>query len=683
MPESTLTWPTASPESRGLDPRKLDAWRDGLAQRGSKVLLLIRHKRIVYEWYAESHGPTKRHFSASLAKALVGGMSLLYALHDGRLKPDDPAHLYIPAWRDDPQKSKITIRHLATHTSGIEDAETPGKTHMDQGGWKEAFWRRDPDPFSIALRDAPLIFPPGSAYDYSNPGMAALAYAVTASLRGAKQTDLRALLKERMMDPLGIPEAEWSIGYGQSYDMDGLKLYANWGGGEFTARAVARIGELMLERGEYRGRRLDAAWIDRVLTHAGTSSSPEPFDPHSGLCWWLNAHGAWPSVPRDAFAGAGAQHQILLVAPSLDLILVRNGAALNRAEEPDTFWGAAYKHLFAPLMDAVADQPAATATTNTPYPRSPIIRGISFAPVESITRAGIDSDNWPITWADDGEQYTSYGDGWGFEPHTEKKLSLGLAKIVGPAESFQGVNIRSASGEREGDGVKGLKASGILMVGGALYMWARNAGNAQLAWSADHGLTWEWADWKFETSFGCPTLLNFGQNYAGARDEYVYVYSQNGPSAYESYDQIVLARVHQDRIREKAAYEFFQTLDASGQPVWTPDVAERGGVLYNHGRCQRLDAVYFPALRRYLLVVGFNHRGGLGIFDAPEPWGPWTTVYYTTYWGLGNTHYYRLPSKWLGADGRSLYLAFSGRTYDNIIYDAFCVRRAELEPQKA
>ena len=23
-------------------------------------------------------------------------------------------------------------------------------------------------------------------------------------------------------------------------------------------------------------------------------------------------------------------------------------------------------------------------------------------------------------------------------------------------------------------------------------------------------------------------------------------------------------------------------------------------------------------------------RGGFGIYDAPEPWGPWTTAYYTT-----------------------------------------------------
>ncbi|HEY66293.1 MAG TPA: DUF4185 domain-containing protein [Caldilineae bacterium] len=483
------------------------------------------------------------------------------------------------------------------------------------------------------------------------------------------------------MDPIGVSEGEWSIGYGGPFEVDGLKLYANWGGAEFTARAVARVGRLMMHKGEWQGRRLvDAAWVDRVLSYAGTPLPDRPPgnpQPAPTLGWYTNHDGVWPAVPRDAFAGAGAGHQVLLVVPSLDLIIVRNGELLDDPEAGEGFWGALEKYLFNPIMEAIVDQDAATATTNTPYPRSEVIRQVTFAPVSTIIRKGVDSDNWPITWADDGDMYTAYGDGWGFEPRTERKLSLGFAKVIGSPPDFQGVNIRSPSGEREGDGALGPKASGMLMVDGVLYMWVRNVGNSQLAWSKDHGRTWEWG-FRFETSFGCPTFLNFGRNYEGARDEYVYVYSQDGPSAYESYDQVVLARVLKDRIRDREAYEFFQRLDDAGEPVWTPDIHQRGPVFRYLGRCQRMDVVYNPGLRRYLLALGFNHRGGWGIFDAPEPWGPWTTAFHTVYWGLGNTHYYRLPSKWISADGRTMYLVFSGRTYDGVIYDAFCVRRVDL-----
>ena len=72
------------------------------------------------------------------------------------------------------------------------------------------------------------------------------------------------------------------------------------------------------------------------------------------------------------------------------------------------------------------------------------------------------SDNWPITWAADDTMVTSYGDGNGFEPKIEKKLSLGLAVIHGERSDFRGENLRSEDAERTGDGRKGPKASGML-----------------------------------------------------------------------------------------------------------------------------------------------------------------------------------------------------------------------------
>jgi len=121
--------------------------------------------------------------------------------------------------------------------------------------------------------------------------------------------------------------------------------------------------------------------------------------------------------------------------------------------------------------------------------------------------------------------YTAYGDGNGFEPFVPHKLSLGLAKVIGSPPDFSGINLRSDTAEQTGQGEAGRKASGMLMVDGVIYLWVRNAANSQLAWSTDHGSSWTWSDWKFTTSFGCPTFLNFGKNYAGARDQFIYVYS--------------------------------------------------------------------------------------------------------------------------------------------------------------
>src|ERR1700680_3678697 len=116
-------WPQDITEHHGVSRTELDAWRVRLAAVGTNALLVVRDDKIIYEWYAEGHGPDRKEGTASLAKAIVGGSSLMIAMHDGRLKVDDLASKYIPLWKADPQKSRIAIRHLATHTSGIEDAE--------------------------------------------------------------------------------------------------------------------------------------------------------------------------------------------------------------------------------------------------------------------------------------------------------------------------------------------------------------------------------------------------------------------------------------------------------------------------------------------------------------------------------------------------------------------------------
>src|SRR5215475_13378163 len=195
-----IPWASISPANAGFDPVRLEAWRSTLAEHRTTGLLVIRRGRIALEWYAPQWDAAKPHGTASMAKALVGGMSLAVAMSDGRISPGDLASRYIPGWGSDPLKSKITIRQLATHTSGISDAEQDGLPHDQLPGWKGAFWKRTPDPFSIAMRQAPVLFEPGAQYAYSNPGMAALAYAVTASLKGG---DIRTLLKDRLLDPLG------------------------------------------------------------------------------------------------------------------------------------------------------------------------------------------------------------------------------------------------------------------------------------------------------------------------------------------------------------------------------------------------------------------------------------------------------------------------------------------------
>jgi CubicO group peptidase (beta-lactamase class C family) len=674
-------WLTTTAESQGMSSKKLDALKEELAKRKTRAFLVIRNNKIVYEWYAPGHGANKKHYAASLSKPTVAGLALALLLSDGKLKLDTRVSDLVAAWNDDPRKRKITLRHLGSHTSGLADAEQDRLPHDKLPGWKGDFWKQlNPphDPFTIARDQAPVLFEPGTKLQYSNPGIAMLGYAVTAALKDAPQKDIRKLLRDRVMAPIGVADEDWSIGYGKTFKVDGLPLVAGWGGGSYTVRALARIGRLLLREGDWDGKQVLSKKAVRQIT--GDAGLPG----HCGMGFWTNADGRYPKLPRDTYYGAGAGDQLLIVVPSLNLIVVRNGDTL--APEPkapkdvfEAFHDQRVKILFEPVLDAITQRPKQSGIA--PYPSSKVIKGITWAPKETIIRKAKGSDNWPLTWADDDAMYAAYGDGWGFEPFLTEKLGLGIARIEGSAEKFTGFNLRAPTAENKRSGKEGKKASGMLMVDGILYMWTRNAGNAQLAWSKDHGKTWDWADWKFTTSFGCPTFLNFGKNYAGARDEFVYVYSHDADSAYQPADRMVLARVPIAKIKQRDAYEFFRGLDQKEQPLWTKKLAERDAVFTHQGRCYRSGITYNAGLKRYLwvqIIPGTEGKkpdtrfeGGFGIYDAPEPWGPWTTVYFTEKWDVGPGETASFPTKWMSEDGKTLYLVFSGD-------DHFAVRKATL-----
>ena len=121
-------------------------------------------------------------------------------------------------------------------------------------------------------------------------------------------------------------------------------------------------------------------------------------------------------------------------------------------------------------MDSFVSLPApiGSQSSNTaPYPSSPVIKKVIWAPKGHILRKAEGGDNWPITWGDDGNLYTTYGDGLGFDPKVPAKLGLGFAKIAGFPPRHNGINIRSLA-ENTGSGRKGKKGSGILMVNGVL-----------------------------------------------------------------------------------------------------------------------------------------------------------------------------------------------------------------------
>jgi hypothetical protein len=80
----------------------------------------------------------------------------------------------------------------------------------------------------------------------------------------------------------------------------------------------------------------------------------------------------------------------------------------------------------------------------------------------------------------------------------------------------------------------------------------------------------------------------------------------------------------------KGNYEYFSGTPQS--PAWSSNRSDSRPVFEDpNGVGWNVAVSYNAGLQRYLLTTEHikSHAGYIGIFDAPEAWGPWTTVHTT------------------------------------------------------
>jgi CubicO group peptidase (beta-lactamase class C family) len=158
--------------------------------------------------------------------------------------------------------------------------------------------------------DAPLITEPGTHWAYNNNATNLLAEIV----RRASSEPLDLYLARRLFQPLGIHSFEWKRDpSGNVYGMYGLRLLAT---------DLARVGQLLLEGGVWKGRPL----ISREWLEASVLRASMPSEPQCGLLWWRVQYG-------EAFLAQGVFGQFLFVHPRSRLVIVRLRQVDDRAAE--------------------------------------------------------------------------------------------------------------------------------------------------------------------------------------------------------------------------------------------------------------------------------------------------------------------------------------------------------------
>ncbi len=316
------------------------------------------------------------------------------------------------------------------------------------------------------------------------------------------------------------------------------------------------------------------------------------------------------------------------------------------------------------------------------YPASTVISSIRWDITSKRTLAP-GSDIWAITWAADGHQYTTWGDGGGFGgTDSDGRASLGFSRIVGGKNDYVGVNLWGGKNSKNAAEFRG-KSYGIISIDRVLYMWREHQdapgenvyGTSTLYRSTDASASWDETSVSYNAGFFTPTFLQFGQDYSGARDQYVYTYAPEQKTTdweVNKPGELMLARVDKSRITDISAYEFFTGVNSRNQPSWTSDIVARKPVFNDPvNGIMRTSVSYNPGLDRYLLVTQQVSRVRdddfhMGIYDSPTPWGPWTTVEFANAEALGlisanywKTVFFNFSNKWLSNDGKSFVMIYT------------------------
>ncbi len=310
-------------KSSFADPRKLQSLARWLIESDQRdfAAVIIQNGHIVLEVERGANARTDHRRVASVSKAVCATVLAIAAEQSQRgdlprkMSFDDLAFDYLP-WAQpvaDPRKSKITIRQLLNHTSGICPEATGAK---NDGNWEYILGSDGNE------KTAKLAFDPGTACGYSTHAFHH-ASLVCETVTG-KPYDRFAV--EALFQPIGCERWWFQILEGG----DGIGAHPSHGMG-MPARDLARIAYCMLHQGKWGQQQIIPKWfVEQTGAPSHTVHSPEMRFQRAAqsfvLGWELPSlleTEAVKTIPKDARYKPGSGGQLIAFVPSLDLVVAR------------------------------------------------------------------------------------------------------------------------------------------------------------------------------------------------------------------------------------------------------------------------------------------------------------------------------------------------------------------------
>lgn len=273
-----------------------------------RSVLIQQNGELVGEEYFRNASADYPYNIKSASKSVI---SLLFgiAVDQEHISLDETLGDYFPDYfkeNPDPEKESITIRNLLSMQSGLETT-----SFYNYGAWVIS------DNWVEFQLNQPLEEEPGGKMVYSTGTSHLLSVIITK----ATGMSTRTFAEEFLFDPLNIQVGGWDRDP-QGYYMGGNNL-------ALTPRALLKIGQLMLNGGEYADQQIvSEEWVrDSFATYIRSNFNPYDY----GYMWWNRTVGNHQVYFAWGFGG-----QYIFMIPELDSVVVMT-SFLNNATQRRTY----------------------------------------------------------------------------------------------------------------------------------------------------------------------------------------------------------------------------------------------------------------------------------------------------------------------------------------------------------
>lgn len=269
------------------------------------AFLIVKDSTILFEKYWGGYEDSTPVNSFSIAKSIVSLLTGI-ALDEGKIKNlDEPVGNYLSEFNKG-EKSKITIRHLLTMTSGLnfEESYLSPFSHTT-----EAYYGSD---LKRLIRKLKVEMKPGTQFRYKSGDTQILSFI----LEKATGKTLSNYAAEKIWKPIGSEhDALWSLDKKEGVEKAYCCFYSN-------ARDFARLGRLVLQNGKWDNRQIVSEhFIHQSLQPVNINDTEGNTVDYYGFYWWLI-----PSYKGyDIFYARGILGQYIINIPEKNIIIVRLG----------------------------------------------------------------------------------------------------------------------------------------------------------------------------------------------------------------------------------------------------------------------------------------------------------------------------------------------------------------------